>query len=98
MSPQIPIDRQKIAAFCQKHHILKLSLFGSVLRKDFRPDSDIDVLVEFEKDHTPGFAFFSIQLELSENLGRKVALQTPQFLSRYFRDQVIADSQVQYAA
>ncbi len=98
MSPQIPIDRQKIAAFCQKHHILKLSLFGSVLRKDFRPDSDIDVLVEFEKEHTPGFAFFSIQLELSEILGRKVALQTPQFLSRYFRDQVIADSQVQYAA
>ena len=98
MSPKIFVDRQKIAEFCRKHHILKLALFGSVLREDFGPDSDVDILVEFEKAHIPGFAFFSLQTELSEILGRKVDLHTPHFLSRYFRDQVIATSQVQYAA
>ena len=98
MSPRIPIDRQRIAKFCQDHHIRKLALFGSVLRKDFRPDSDVDVLVEFEEGHIPGFAFFSFQSELSEILGRKADLHTPAFLSRYFRDQVIANSQIQYAA
>ena len=98
MPLQISIDRQKIASFCWKHHINKLSLFGSVLRKDFRPDSDIDILVEFEKGHIPGFAFFALQSELSEIIGRKVDLHTPHFLSRYFRDQVLANSQVQYAA
>ena len=98
MAPKISIDRQKIAAFCQKHHISRLALFGSVIREDFRPDSDVDVLVEFQKGYVPGFAFFSLQSELSEILGRKVDLYTPLFLSRYFRDQVLADSQVQYAA
>jgi len=98
LSSKIVIDRPKIAEFCRKHHICKLALFGSVLREDFRPDSDVDVLVEFEKGHVPGFAFFSLQLELSEILGRKVDLHTPRFLSRYFRDQVVANSQIQYAA
>ena len=98
MSPKTPIDRQQIAKFCKKNHIRKLALFGSVLREDFRPDSDIDILVEFEEGHIPGFAFFSLQSELAEILGRKVDLHTPRFLSRYFRDQVIAASQVQYAA
>ena len=98
MSPKILIDRQQIAAFCRKHHIRKLALFGSVLREDFRPDSDVDILVEFEEGHVPGFSFFSLQLELSEILGRKVDLHTPRFLSRYFRDQVLANSQIQYAA
>ena len=98
MSPRIQIDKVKIAGFCRKHHIRRLALFGSVLRKDFGPDSDVDVLVQFDEGHVPGFAFFSLQSELSDILGRRVDLHTPRFLSRYFRDQVIAESQIQYAA
>ena len=98
MSLKISFDRQKIETFCRKHHIKKLALFGSVLTDDFRPDSDVDVLVEFEEGHVPGFAFFGMQTELSEILGRTVDLNTPGFLSRYFRDRVMAEAQVQYAA
>jgi uncharacterized protein len=95
----LPIDipKNKIAEFCQRHHIYKLSLFGSVLRDDFRPESDIDFLVEFEPGKTPGFAIVKMQLELSEMLnGREVDLRTPQELSRYFRDRVMAEAVVQY--
>ena len=92
----IHIDRAKLADFCRRHHIRKLSLFGSVLRDDFRPDSDIDVLVEFEPGHVPGLAFFTMEAELSSILGRKVDLNTPQFLSRYFRDEIQAAAKVQY--
>ena len=90
------IPQDKIAAFCKKHHILKLSLFGSVLRPEFRSDSDIDVLVEFEPGHVPGLAFFAMADELSEILGRKVDPNTPQCLSRYFRDKVLQEAVVQY--
>jgi hypothetical protein len=90
------IPQDKISAFCKKHHILKLSLFGSVLRPEFRSDSDIDVLVEFEPGHVPGLAFFAMADELSEILGRKVDLNTPQCLSRYFRDKVLQEAVVQY--
>ncbi|SRR6266498_5406668 len=93
---QIPIDQAKIADFCRRHHIRKLAFFGSVLRDDFRPDSDVDVLVEFEPGHVPGLAFFSMEAELSAILGHKVDLNTPRFLSRYFRDQVQAEAEVQY--
>lgn len=93
----IVIPKDKIADFCKHHHVRKLSLFGSVLRDDFRPDSDIDVLVEFEPGHVPGLAFFGMEAELSEVLGRKVDLNTAGFLSRYFRDQVIKEARVQYA-
>jgi uncharacterized protein len=93
---KLPKDR--IADFCRRHHICKLAVFGSVLREDFRPDSDVDVLVEFEPGHTPGLAFFGMQQELSELLGRQVDLNTPQFLSPYFRDKVLAEAEVQYAA
>ncbi len=86
------IPQDKISAFCKKHHILKLSLFGSVLRPEFRSDSDIDVLVEFEPGHVPGLAFFAMADELSEILGRKVDLNTPQCLSRYFRDKVLQEA------
>lgn len=99
MQPVLPIHipQAKIAEFCQRHHIQKLSLFGSVLRDDFRPDSDVDVLVEFEPGKTPGFAIVKMQLELSEMLnGREVDLRTPQELSRYFRDRVMAEAVVQY--
>jgi predicted nucleotidyltransferase len=93
---RIPVDHAKIAEFCRKHHISRLAFFGSVLRDDFRPDSDVDVLVEFEPEHTPGLAFFAMEEELSEILGRKVDLNTPNFLSPYFRAQVEAEAEAQY--
>lgn len=95
---RIPLNQEKIAEFCQKHYIRKLAFFGSVLRDDFRSDSDVDVLVEFEPGHVPGLGFFTMETELSEILGRKVDLNTPKFLSRYFRDQVVAEAEVQYVA
>ncbi len=82
------IPKEKISEFCRKHRIRKLSFFGSVLRDDFRPDSDVDVLVEFDPNHVPGLDFFGMEIELSEILGRKADLNTPGFLSRYFRDEV----------
>ena len=95
---KVRLPRDKIADFCRRHHIRKLAVFGSVLHGDARPDSDLDVLVEFEPGHVPGLAFFGMEQELSELLGRKVDLNTPQFLSPYFRDEVLAESEVQYAA
>jgi predicted nucleotidyltransferase len=92
-APHIPIDREKVADFCQRHHIRKLALFGSVLRDDFRPKSDVDVLVEFEDGKTPGLAFFAMQEELSTLFGRRVDLNTPQGLSRYFRERVLAEAE-----
>jgi predicted nucleotidyltransferase len=74
---RIPIDMDKIADFCRRHHIRRLSLFGSVLRDDSRPASDVDVLVEFEPGHIPGLAFFSMEEELSQIIGRKVDLIHP---------------------
>ena len=96
---EVPIlfPKEKIAAFCRRHHIKKLAIFGSALRPDFREDSDIDVLVEFEPGHIPGLAFFTMQDELSEIMGRKVDLNTSQCLSRYFRDKVLQEAVVQYA-
>jgi uncharacterized protein len=95
---KIAIDRKKLAEFCRRHHIRKLALFGSVLREDFRADSDIDVLVEFEPGHVPGFGFVRIQRELSELLGgRRVDLVTPKFLNDRIRDRVLADAELQYA-
>jgi len=94
--PQISFPKERIAEFCRKHHIKKLAIFGSVLRSDFGPDSDIDVLVEFEPEYVPGLAFFAMEDELSEILGRKVDLNTPQCLSRYFRDKVLQEAVVQY--
>lgn len=98
MSPQIAIDRSAVADFCRRHHVRRLALFGSVLRGDFGPDSDVDVLVEFEPGHVPGFAFFDMQEELAGILGRRVDLHTPGSLSRYFRDRVVREAQDQYVA
>jgi len=95
----IEIHRDRIADFCRRHHIRKLSLFGSVLRDDFRPESDIDVLVEFEPQARVGMIRLAgLEIELSDLLGRKVDLNTPGFLSRYYRDRVLAEAQVQYDA
>ena len=95
----IGIPQETIAEFCRHHHIRKLSLFGSVLRTDFRPDSDVDVLVEFEPGHVPGMIrFVQMEKELSLLLGgRKVDLVTAKFLNRRIRDRVLADAEVQYA-
>ena len=82
VQPVISIPKDKITEFCQKYHIIKLSLFGSVLGKDFGPGSDIDILVEFEPDHIPGLGLITMQEELSGILGgRKVDLVTPKFLN-----------------
>jgi|SRR5512132_1621610 uncharacterized protein len=98
MNAKIPIDREKIAAFCRRHHIRRLALFGSVLRDDFRPDSDVDVLVEFEPGHAVGLIRLAgMELELSDLLGRKADLRTPADLSRYFRQEVLESAEVQYA-
>ncbi len=92
----IEIPSDTLAEFCRRHYIRKLSLFGSVVREDFGPESDVDVLVEFERGHTPGLAFFAIQRELSELLGRRVDLNTPECLSRYYRQEVLAEAEAQY--
>ncbi|MFH0822215.1 MAG: nucleotidyltransferase family protein, partial [Pseudomonadota bacterium] len=80
------------------HHITKLAIFGSYLRQDFGPQSDIDFLVEFDRENIPGLLDVAgMEIELSEALGRKVDLRTAQDLSRYFRDEVVAAAEVQYA-
>jgi predicted nucleotidyltransferase len=96
----IELNQTQIAAFCRRHHIRKLSLFGSVLRDDFNPGSDLDVLVEFEPGHVPGFfGIARLERELAELLGvARIDLRTPQDLSRYFRDEVLESAEVQYAA
>jgi len=94
---QIEVPVKELNALCRRRHIRRLALFGSVLRKDFRPESDVDVLVEFEPGRTPGFEFVSIQDELSALLGnRKVDLVSPKFLNRRIRDQVLRDAELVY--
>jgi predicted nucleotidyltransferase len=96
VEPKIVISKEKITDFCKRHHIRKLSLFGSVLRDDFGSGSDVDILVEFEPEHVPGLSFFTMEMELSELLGYKVDLKTPKMLSRHFRDTVQKEAVVQY--
>ncbi len=95
----VDIPKQRVAEFCRRNHIQRLALFGSVLRDDFGPDSDVDVLVEFEPGARVGLLRLAgMEIELSEILARKVDLNTPGFLSDYFRDQVLAEAEVQYDA
>ncbi len=99
--PHLPIEPSipEIADFCRRHAITRLSLFGSVLREDFSPSSDIDVLVEFLPGKAPGFiAFAGMQMELSKILGRTVDLRTPADLSGYFRDEVLREARLLHAA
>lgn len=99
MSPRIQIDQERISEFCRSHSIRMLSFFGSVLRDDFRADSDVDVLVKFEPGREPGLiGLAEMEQELSEMLGRKADLRTAEDLSRYFREKVVADAEVLYAA
>ena len=90
--------RPALAEFCQRNHVRRLSLFGSVVHGNFDADSDVDVLVEFEPGHTPGWAFFGMQDELTEIIGRQVDLNTAGWLSRYFRDEVVAGAMTIYEA
>jgi predicted nucleotidyltransferase len=92
----IGLTPQQIRAFCQKYHIHRLAFFGSVLREDFGPHSDIDVLVEFEPEHIPGFDFFLIEAELSRLMGRKVDLQTANFLSPEIRQSALSEAVTAY--
>jgi hypothetical protein len=94
--PRLGIDLERLAELCRMHHIRRLAVFGSALRDDFTPESDVDILVEFEPGHSRGLAFFGVQDELSELIGRRVDLNTAGWLSPYFRDEVIAEAVVLY--
>jgi len=99
MELPIHLDKDQIAGFCQKHHIVKLALFGSVLTDRFNEESDVDVLVEFDPAHVPGLIrLCGMERELSEIVGRKTDMRTPNDLSRYFREEVLNTAVVQYAA
>lgn len=96
---RLAVTQEQLAQFCCTRHIRKLSLFGSVLKETDRPDSDIDLLVEFEPGCTPGlFGIIFMEEELTSMLGRKVDLRTPGDLSRHFVKEVLRTAEVQYAA
>lgn len=98
MNKNFSVQKDKLEKFCKKYNIQRLAIFGSVLRNDFSPESDVDVLVDFEPGRTPGFfKLFDMEDELSNIFsGRKVDLRTPQDLSHYFRDKVVESAEVQY--
>jgi predicted nucleotidyltransferase len=99
VTQHVSIDHDAVSAFCRRHHIARLALFGSVLRDDFRPDSAVDVLVEFLPGHVPGLRFVTIEREFSELLqGRRVDLITPKFLSPRLRDDVLRTAEPLYVA
>jgi len=99
MSLHIEVDSEQIADFCRRNHIRRLAFFGSVLTDEFGPDSDVDVLVEFQPDYRVGLLRMAeMEIELSRIIGRKADMRTPKDLSRYFRDEVVAEAEVQYAA
>lgn len=107
LPPDVPagrleLPRERITAFCRRHHIRRLSLFGSAVRDDFGPDSDVDVLVEFEEGHTPGLAFFTLHEELADIFGRPVDLLTRRSVeaspNRFFRDEALSRVETIYEA
>ena len=98
MPARIDIDHDRIAEFCQRHSIRRLAFFGSVLREDFGPESDVDVLVEFDPAYVPGLAFFAMRRELSGLIGRRVDLNTIGWLSSLFSEEVLREAEVAYAA
>jgi uncharacterized protein len=95
---RIHFSQSFLESFCKRNHIKKLSFFGSVLRNDFRDNSDIDILVEFEAGKTPGWKIIQMEKELSRTLDRNVDLRTPQEISRFSRDRVLAESQIAYVS
>ncbi len=90
----IPIPLEAVRAFCERHHIVRLWLFGSVLRADYHPDSDVDVLVEFDLEHLPGWKIVSMQDELSDLLGRSVEFSMPEALSPRMKSQIMSAASV----
>jgi len=94
----VEFPRESMAELCRRYGIRRLSVFGSILRDDFSPHSDIDILVEFAPGSRIGLRFFTLERELSSLLGRKVDLNTPGFLSKYFRDKILNEAVVQYDA
>lgn len=98
MSVKLNVPHEMLAVFCRKNRVRRLSFFGSVLRDDFGPESDVDLLMEFEPGTAVGLKFFGMEQELSEMLGRKVDLNTPGFLSKYFREEVLAEAEDVYVA
>ena len=93
------MSKEKLIEFCRRNHIQRLSLFGSAVHGQLRPDSDIDLLVEFEPERTPGlFSIVKMEMELSNVLGRKVDMRTAEDLSQYFRDEVVENAKLQYQA
>ena len=98
MVEEVRLPKEEIADFCRRHHVRRLSLFGSALHGDFGPSSDLDLLVEFESGHTPGLAFFAMEKELSVLLGRDVDLNTAGFLCPHFRGDVVAEAKELYVS
>lgn len=96
MMDRLDVDREDLRNFCRRHGVRRLALFGSVLRDDFGPDSDVDVLVEFEPGREPGLDFFRMEAELSDLVGRDVDLHTPGFLSQHIRGEVLEEAEDQY--
>lgn len=92
----IALDSKRISEFCRRHGVRRLSLFGSATRDDFGPESDLDVLVEFEPDRVPGLAFFAMEEELGRIVGRRVDLNTPGFLSPGIRARILAEAVLHY--
>ena len=98
MSQPVHLARDEVADFCRRHHIRKLSLFGSVLRDDFRPDSDIDVLIDFEPGHIAGFEILDMEEELCQLFGgHRIDIVQEKYLNWRLRDRILASSEVQYA-
>ena len=98
MSSKAPVDQERLAELCRQNGIRRLAIFGSALRDDFGPGSNVDVLIEFEPGRTPGLRFFWMQEELSRLFDRTVDLHTPASLSRYFRNQVLSEAEDPYVA
>lgn len=97
LDDRIAIRQDSLEEFCRRNHVTKLAFFGSVLRDDFRPESDVDLLVEFHPDHVPGyFGLAAMERDLGALLGRKVDLRTPGEISDYYLDRVLASSRVWY--
>jgi len=99
MSLPIDVDSAQIAEFCRRNGIVWLAFFGSVIHDDFGPESDVDVLVRFDPEHIPGLlGLAEMEFELSDLIGRKADLRTPEDLSEYFRDRVVSEAVTQYVA
>lgn len=97
MAARIHVDQHALEMFCRRHHIRRLAFFGSVLRDDFTPDSDVDVLYEFQPGHEPGWEIAQIEEELTQLPGRRADLVPYKYLNPHIRDRILSQAEVQYA-